>query len=82
MFTRINTPLKKIIKPRKVQIKNVKKKKDNSVFYCWHGHFERYENDPNFKYKINLKKNFSTVSISYAKIDMIGVGLVGMSQLV
>lgn len=82
MFTRINAPLKKIIKPKKVQLKNVVKENNAPIFHCWYGHFGKYENDPEFKYKIILKKKFSTVSMSNAKIDMVGVMLVGVSQLV
>ena len=82
MFTRINSPLKKIFRAKKPPIKNRVKKSECPSFYCWHGHFERYENDPEFKYRIVLKKKFSTVKMGPAKIDMIGVGLVGISQLV
>ena len=78
IITRMNS-LKKIFKGKKLS-KDLEKKKP--VFYCWYGHNEDKINERYFKYKINLKKNFSTVEISPVKIDMIGVGLVSVVSVV
>ena len=54
----------------------------NPTFYCWFGHTEKRKIQPEFKYKIILKKNFSTDTKKILCIDIIGVTLVGVSQII
>lgn len=78
IITRMN-PLKKIFKGKKLSTDLEKK---NPVFYCWYGHTEDKINEGYFKYRIISKKKISMVEISPVKIDMIGVGLVGIVSVV
>jgi len=79
IITRMNSPLKKTFKGKNI-CKDLEKKRP--VFYCWYGHTEDKINEGYFKYRIISKKKFSTVEISPVKIDMIGVGLVGIVSVV
>jgi len=79
----------KIIKRTVPTLKQIFKKKavccdikKRPTFYCWFGHNKKQTLQPDFKYRIILKKKFSTSNFGILAIDSIGITLVSISQII